>query len=515
MKGFKTKCPACGGPTVFRNSWALVTICEFCGATIGRSDRDVKDLGKFAEVGDPASGLRRGVTGKWKGKRFRIAGRVRYRHSGGGSWDEWYLEFPGNRVGWLSEAQGQFALTSKYELGRGVELPAYDGIELMQAIELKGTKLTVREKGVATAEGAEGEIPWQLVPGAEHYYIDLQGDRNQVATFEYGADGGQEGQAAFLGTVVTLSELGIDVAKLKPEIVDSVDAVKLSCPRCAGPLSLRSPDDTLRIACPNCTSMLDVADGKLSLFQSLHQEAVKTQIPLGSEGVVGGTKYVVIGFMERYAKWMGNIFPWSEYLLYNRDTGYRWLICNEGHWSLAAPVNETPKGNADVVSYDGDRFRIYDRGTAHVRYLLGEFYWKVNIGDVVQTSDYICPPRMLSYERSGWGKSQEVTISECHYITPEEIESIFGVNDLRRPWGVGVIQPKPTPGMRFWVAWAGFFAYLVFASNVVGGGNADFWLFIYAAIGISILPVLVLVYLYNFEVQRWKDSDYSPYATDE
>ncbi|MDM4013975.1 DUF4178 domain-containing protein [Roseiconus lacunae] len=515
MKGFKTQCPSCGGPTVFRNSWALVTICDFCGTTIGRTDRDVKDLGKFAEVSDPASGLRRGISGRWKGKRFHIVGRVRYRHSGGGSWDEWYLEFPGNRVGWLSEAQGQFALTTRYNLDKGIDLPSYDGVEVMQRIPLKGTELTVREKGVATAEGAEGEIPWEFVPGSEHYYVDLQGDAKEVATFEYGDEGSHEGQAAFLGTVVTLSELGIDVEHLKPEVVDSVDAVQLSCPKCAGPLALRSPDDTLRIACPNCSSMLDVDEGKLSLFKSLHQEAELIQIPLGSEGTFGDTKYVVIGFMERYAKWMGQIFPWAEYLLYNRDTGYRWLICNEGHWSLAAPTNEAPKGDSAKVRYDGDTFRIYDRGTAHVRYLLGEFYWKVNIGDMVKTSDYICPPRMLSFERAGFGKSQEVTISESHYITPEEVETIFGVKDLKRPWGVGVIQPKPTPGPRFWMAWIGFLFYLVFAAVVIGRGKADFWLFLYAAIGVSIIPALMLLYLHNFEVQRWKDSDYSPYASED
>ncbi|OYP38172.1 DUF4178 domain-containing protein [Rhodopirellula sp. MGV] len=515
MKGFKTKCPACGGPTVFRNSWALVTVCDFCGTTIGRTDRDVEDLGKFAEVSDPASGLRRGVKGRWKGQRFTIVGRVRYRHSGGGSWDEWYLEFPGNKVGWLSEAQGQFALTSQYPLREGTDLPTYDSLDLLQTVPIKRTNLTVREKGVATAEGAEGEIPWHFVPGAEHHYVDLQGDTNQVATFEYGEGGSSAGQAAFLGTTVTLSDLHIDINELKPEIVDSVDAVQLPCPKCAGPLSLHAPDDTLRIACPNCSSMLDVNDGKLSLFQSLHQEASKVQIPLGSEGVFGDTKYVVIGFMERYAKWEGKIFPWSEYLLYNRDAGYRWLICNSGHWSLAAPVTSTPKGKGTHLGYDKQTFRLYDRGTAHVRYLLGEFYWKVNIGDVVQTSDYICPPRMVSFEQAGYGKSKEVTISESFYITPEEVESIFGVKDLPRPWGVGVIQPKPSMGKSFWLMWAGFLVYLLLAAITVNRNKWDGGLLTLAAIGVSIIPGLTLFYLHSFEVQRWQDSDYSPYASDD
>ena len=84
MKRLNTNCPACGGPVEFKTGTGLVTVCDFCHTAVGRGDRDVKDYGKVAEVGDPASGLMRGITGKWKNKSFTIMGRVRYRHSGGG-----------------------------------------------------------------------------------------------------------------------------------------------------------------------------------------------------------------------------------------------------------------------------------------------------------------------------------------------------------------------------------------------------------------------------------------------
>ena len=75
--------------------------------------------------------------------------------------------------------------------------------------------------------------------------------------------------------------------------------------------------------------------GKLALLQTLQQKKVKPLIPLGSVGDFGGKKYTVIGFMERYAKYAGKTYPWTEYLMYNRETGFRWLVCNEshGHWS--------------------------------------------------------------------------------------------------------------------------------------------------------------------------------------
>ncbi|MCA9140228.1 MAG: DUF4178 domain-containing protein [Planctomycetales bacterium] len=514
MKRLKTNCPSCGGPVEFQTGSALVTICEFCHTAVGRADREVKDFGKVAEVGDPASGLARGVTGKWKGKHFTITGRVRYRHSGGGAWDEWYLSFPGDRWGWLAEAQGKFSLTMQRRMSKDSRLPDYDSVQLEQSITLKGVELTVREKGVAVAEGAEGELPWEFHPGSDHLYVDLFGADKAVATFEYGDGSADAQQAAYLGSEVTLEELGVDLSTLDPDAgTKRIDSLQLNCPHCGGALALRAPDESLRVACPNCTSVSDAKDGKLSLFQTLHQKKIKPLIPLGSVGDFGDVKYTVIGFMERYATYEGRDYPWTEYLLYNRETGFRWLVNNSSHWSLVGPVDKPPGSVGDEITYDGDTFKIYDRGTAYVRYVLGEFYWKVTVGENVATSDYICPPRMLSYERSGWGKSQEVTISEGHYILPEEIEEKFGITGLPRPWGVGVIQPRPTPGAKFWLTWVGFFFYLLFAYAVIGAGKADGWLFFYAAIGVSVIPVVVMFYLHNFEVRRWRESDFSPYAS--
>ena len=180
---------------------------------------------------------------------------------------------------------------------------------------------------------------------------------------------------------------------------------------------------------------------------------------------------------------------------------------------MVGPVDKPPSSVGDQLTYDGETFKIYDRGTAYVRYVLGEFYWQVTVGEQVNTSDYIAPPCMLSYERSGYGPSQEVTISEGHYITVEEIEEKFGVKDLPRPWGVGVVQPRPSPGGKFWFTWFGFLFYLFFAYVVFGAGKADGWLLFYALLGVTIVPVVMIAYLHNFEVRRWSNSDFSPYAS--
>ncbi|MEO1527345.1 MAG: DUF4178 domain-containing protein [Planctomycetota bacterium] len=517
MKHRITNCPACGAPAEFKTASTLVTICEFCHSAIGRTDRNVEDLGKVSEIGNPASGLHRGMTGKWKGKSFTIVGRVRYRHSAGGSWDEWYLAFTGGeRWGWLSEAQGEFGLTERRRLSKGSRLPPFDSLDVGQRVTLKGVELAVREKGIAIAESAEGNMPWAFQPNAEHHFIDLYGDDGAVATYDYGDGTDSATHEAYLGQRVSLQEIGIDTSSLDQNAgVETVDATQCNCPECGGPLQLRAPDETLRIGCPNCTALLDADKGKLKVFQSLYQQKIKPEIPLGTEGKIGDHTFTVIGFMRRFVKYQGRRYPWTEHLLYNRTEGFRWLVCNEGHWSIVENVKSPPRLGGDSADYEGKTFRVYDRGVAYVEYVIGEFYWRVRVGDRVRTADYIAPPQMLSYETSGHGKGEETTISIGHYISPGEIETTFGVKDLRRPWGVGVIQPSPSPGGSFYAMWFGFLAYLIFVSVFIGGSRGDGWLLIYALIGISLVPAGTLFYLYNFEVNRWSESDYSPYASSE
>ena len=60
-----------------------------------------------------------------------------------------------------------------------------------------------------------------------------------------------------------------------------------------------------------------------------------------------------------------------------------------------------------------------------------------------------------------------------------------------------------------------FWWFLNFGVPVVMQSKVDGWLFMYALGFASLIPAGVLLYNHSFEVQRWKDSDFSPYATDD
>ncbi len=518
MKQRTAVCPSCGGPVEFQVGSSLVTICEFCNSAVARTDKKIEDLGKVADLAQTESRLRCGLTGRFNKKRFTIVGRVQYSHPAGGVWDEWYLAFPGDRWGWLSEAQGSHFLMFQRTLSRTLRVPSYGKLKPGTNVMLGKSAFTVSEKGVATASAAEGDIPWAFRPGAEHQYVDLSGPDDTFATFEYG-----EINHAYVGKEISLDDLELSgVGWQEPEASISVPALQLNCPHCGGPLTLRVPDKSERVTCPSCNSMLDVDDGKLKYLASLKKiKSMPILIPLGSQGTLFDRQYTVIGFMRRFSLYEGKTYPWSEYLLHNDDVGFRWLINNDRHWSFAEPVSVHASQYATYrVRYDNDEFKVYDRGTAYVRDVMGEFYWRVEAGETVRTADFIAPPRMLSFEWTKTEKSEELNVSLSTYIAASSVEKAFGVKQLMRPWGVGPIQPRPQVGAGVFVLWFVFMALLVliqvgFSSATVRTTGADPWLMFYGMIAVSLIPAGILGFMYSFEVKRWEDSDYSPYASSE
>lgn len=511
MKSRKTACPSCGAPVEFTVG-SMVSVCEFCQSAVARTDRKVEDIGKVAELVETSSRLRCGLSGRLKNKHFTVVGRVQYQHPAGGVWDEWYLALPGGRWGWLSEAQGKTYLMFQKKLSGNSPTPDFDDLELGETVKLGGAEFNVTERGVATALTAEGDIPWAFRGGAEHKFVDLQADGGRFATLEYGTT-----TNAYVGQEISLDSLNLEGSA--GEVLDAkivTGSVSLNCPKCGGALTLHAPDAALRVTCPSCNSLLDADNGKLTYLKTLSKpKKLKLRLKLGSEGKLFGEKYTVIGFLGRFAMYGGISYPWQEYLLYSEKNGFRWLIYNDRHWSFASPAaGEAMKnsGKTNEIFYDGDRFRIYDRGLATVKHVLGEFYWKVEAGEKVKTADYIAPPRMLSYEWSKTDKSSEVNVTESVYVTPEMIEVGFGVENLPRSFGVGPIQPAPSFGKGVFLSWPAMSVLILL--TYAAFSKADPWLCFYGLVALAALPVALLAYQYSFERKRWEDSDYSPYATE-
>jgi Domain of unknown function (DUF4178)/Nudix N-terminal len=424
-------CPSCGAPVEFKIGGSIVVVCDYCRTVVARGDRAVEDLGKVAALIDTGSPLRRDLPGKYRGVGFRIAGRTQMRHQAGGVWDEWYAAFDDGRWGWLAEAAGKFYVTFTTP---AANLPPFDVI----AVGGRMGDLVITEVGTAAVISGEGEIPWRVEPGSTYDYADLSGPQGKFATIDYS----EETPLFFGGRETSLAELGVDVAPVAGR-GQRIKGEKLSCSNCGGPLELIAPDQAQRIICPNCGGVHDIEEGNLRYLEALKQKGPGPRIPLGSKGKIDGTEYVLAGFMQRSVK-LDQRYFWTEYLLFNQQNGYRWLVESDHHWSFVWPINagdvkdQNPRGADRAVSFENRKYRIFGNATARVEYVLGEFYWRVERGEKVRAVDYTAAPFGLSKEITG---DTEINYSAARYMQASELERAFNVKGLPRPTTVGMMQP--------------------------------------------------------------------------
>ena len=448
-----TNCPSCGGPVEFSIGSTAVVVCNYCRSLVARTDVGVEDLGKVAAIVDTGSPLRRDLWGKYQGTGFRIVGRTQMRHEAGGYWDEWYAHFDDGRWGWLAEAQGRFYMTFDTE----GSAPPLDRLQLgMHVPEVDD--MVVAEIGRGTLASAEGELPWKPMPGTSYDFADLSGHDLAFGTIDYSEDE----PIVFKGYQVTLPDLGINIAA-EPAQQRRVKAERLACSKCGAALNLVAPDQAERVVCPSCGAVHDVEEGNLRFLHVLKQHPFAVRVPLASKGTVDGVEYVVAGAMQRSVKYDQKYF-WTEYLLFNREKGFRWLVESDGHWSFVEPVNagdvvdtgDVSGTAAKFLQSGGKNYKLFQDAIASVEAVVGEFYWKVTKDERVRAIDYVAPPEGISKEISSTEHGREVNYSHARYMKPSEVEHAFGVKDLPKPEGVGSMQPNPVGHVgRTWWAMVG------------------------------------------------------------
>jgi len=429
-------CPSCGGPIDFKIGSSVVVICDFCHSVVARGDVAPELIGKVGTLVDTGSPLRRDLPGMYRKVGFRLTGRTQMRHSMGGVWDEWYAAFDDGRWGWIAEAQGRYYVTFKAE---ATDLPPSGALNPGDTYR----DLVVDETGSATVIAGEGEIPWRVEPNAEYEYADLSGPNDRFATIDYSEDT----PLLFAGEQATLEALGIDI-RLEAGRTTRVKAVRLNCTNCGGPLDLVAPDQAERIICPNCGGIHDVAEGNLQFLRALGTKGPKPLIPLGTKGKLDEKNLIVAGFLQRSVTEDDEKFYWHEYLVFEPATkGFHWLIESDGHWSFASAISSAEvddpnrNGAAKTVTYKKQIFKIFADAQATVEYVVGEFTWRVEVGEMTRAVDYIAPPLGISKESTGSKKSKEIDYTVAHYVTRDAIEAAFNVKGLPRPTGVGMIQP--------------------------------------------------------------------------
>lgn len=422
------KCPSCGAPIRFAHAAAVTTVCGACRSSVARSGDDLRDIGKVSSFSRDLSPLRIGVTGTFRTRRFEIVGVVRKGRTAV-RWNEWFVLFDDGGFGWLGEGNGQWAMYEGVPVAtKGVPSPRTLSVGMVLKFK---RPMFVSEVGRATVIAADGSLPTPVGTNTAFDYADLgHADGNIVATI----DGAGDDAVLYAGVSVTLPEL--ELRGLRPmagwsddpsfdfDAADVTEARSLVCPNCGGTMALSAPGDAVSMACHYCGSVLSLADLAGEVVATLVETAMDGQrkytLPLATRVTLDGVEWGIVGCMARCVRWEGDIFPWSEYMLYNPWHGWRWLTEDHGgrYWSflrqLPAPAAIDRRR---TLAWRGIAWRHFQGGRAEVLHVLGEFTWQVRVGDRARTDDYISPPGLLSFEES----EGEIVCSTGRYLPVDEL----------------------------------------------------------------------------------------------
>jgi hypothetical protein len=261
----------------------------------------------------------------------------------------------------------------------------------------------------------------------------------------------------------------------------AVQAKSISCPNCGGAVQLRGFAHTLSVVCPQCLSVLDASTPEVEILQKFQGKTqVKPAIPLGTRGKIDGTQYDVIGFQVREVDTGDGSYAWDEYLLFHPYQGFRYLTEYNGHWNLVHVQTGLPEPTQargrPAFRCAGKTFAAFDSMTAYTVYVLGEFPWRIRVGESANCQDFVAPPMMLSSESTG----DEITWSLARYMTGPQVWQAFKLPGSPPPaYGVFANQPSPYGASvaSSWGTWVWLnvvLAALVFLFMVISPGRVAF-----------------------------------------
>jgi len=190
-------CPNCGAKITFRWSASVQTTCEYCKSVLIRTDVDLQKVGQVADLPPNSSPIQIGTEGVYGKRSFVAIGRIIYEYDQG-NWNEWHLMMNDSTIGWLSDAQLDYAVTFA---APGQKLPR--DCRVGQDYTWNGQTYTVSTVTKAHYCGVEGELPFQYWDKTDVVFVDLMSHTEKLATIDYSEDP----PLLFLGEAVEFDSL--------------------------------------------------------------------------------------------------------------------------------------------------------------------------------------------------------------------------------------------------------------------------------------------------------------------
>ncbi|HEY0200984.1 MAG TPA: DUF4178 domain-containing protein [Burkholderiaceae bacterium] len=424
---YRAPCPGCGAPVEFRSAQSAYAICGYCHSTVVRQGEVLSRIGKMAELFDDHSPLQLGAAGRasidGREQPFTLIGRLQYRASVG-VWTEWNALLQDGSTAWLAEDNGAYVLARPLPPTQKA-IPAATAFVVGAAETIGGQPYAVAFNEQVALIAAEGELPKLPAIGQPFALVELRDSQGRVLSIDYGTTPPVLSQ----GRAVELPALqltGLRDASAREEKVR-----QFACPHCGAPVQVQLATSK-SCTCPACHSIIDLSSGVGGELRSaLQEEPVRPLIALGSSGLLQGVRWQVVGFQHRMGQAPGDdeMFGWSEYLLYNLQRGFTFLVDSEEGWSLVRPATGAPLVNEARQSavFEGTAYQLQYSYQAETTYVEGEFYWPVARGQKTSNRDYAAGTKLLSMERT----PTEVTWSAGSRMASDAVAQSFGLNDKK------------------------------------------------------------------------------------
>ncbi|QTD45547.1 DUF4178 domain-containing protein [Ottowia testudinis] len=439
---YRAPCPACGAPVEFKSAQSTHAVCAYCQSTVVREGDVLKRIGKMAELFDDHSLLQLGASGQIDGQSFTLVGRLQYKYPEG-TWTEWHALLADGSSAWLSEDNGAYVFSRPVAAQR--EVPAAERFVVGASTALGGQRYAVTSNTTVALISAQGELP-RLPPLGETFaVVELRTQGGGAAAQRvFSVDYGSAPPLLSEGRAVALADLNL--SGLKHESGKESKGRQFACPNCGSPV-LAKLDSTKSITCPQCNTLIDLSAGiGGELRHAVQDEPVRPLIALGSVGRLEGASWQAVGFQHRLGQSPDDdeSFGWSEYLLYNANKGFCFLVDAEDGWSLVKPTTGAPERNllGQSVTYQNVVYQKTWAYRAETSYVLGEFYWQVQRGQVTQNTDYAAGDRLLSSEQS----ASEITWSAGRKMSAQTVADAFKLADKKDLFKRADAQPLSAVG---------------------------------------------------------------------
>ncbi|KNG93324.1 DUF4178 domain-containing protein [Pseudaestuariivita atlantica] len=227
------------------------------------------------------------------------------------------------------------------------------------------------------------------------------------------------------------------------------DVRSINCTSCGAGLDVLGGGRVTTHICGYCGAELATnADYKvLRKFADMPRPV--SPFHIGMRGRIKGVEWTIIGTLGMEERWDGQVWVWTDHMLFSPTHGYAWLTVEDGHLTFTRRLRgvgtrvwmserwvETAE-HPPTVKVDGKRYKYYETSNTKVTFAEGEFNYRPEVGQTRQHITALGDDAMLSFSEN----DGEREVDRTEYLPQSETFAAFGATPPPPPATVHPTQP--------------------------------------------------------------------------